>query len=186
MTLIDRYLPRYQFHEHHSRPLAATPARAMAAVQAYRPEQDPFFRCAIALRELPVRAFNQPARGRPTRPPFGLDDFTLLDRDGDRELAYGLIGRFWRAGYDLIPCADGPAFLACQDSGAARLVINFAIAPQPDGQLLLSTETRVYCPDRASLLRFAPYWALIRPVSGWIRRRMLAGIAQDAQARSQD
>ena len=59
MTLIDRYLPRYQFHEHHSRPLAATPARAMAAVQAYRPEQDPFFRCAIALRELPVRAFNQ-------------------------------------------------------------------------------------------------------------------------------
>ena len=126
------------------------------------------------------------ARGRLTRPPFGLDDFTLLDRDGDRELAYGLIGRFWRAGYDLIPCADGPAFLACQDSGAARLVINFAIAPQPDGQLLLSTETRVYCPDRASLLRFAPYWALIRPVSGWIRRRMLAGIAQDAQARSQD
>ena len=187
MTLIDRYLPRYQFHEHHSRPLAATPARAMAAVQAYRPEQDPFFRCAIALRELPVRAFNQlRARPTPTRPPFGLDDFTLLDRDGDRELAYGLIGRFWRAGYDLIPCADGPAFLACQDSGAARLVINFAIAPQPDGQLLLSTETRVYCPDRASLLRFAPYWALIRPVSGWIRRRMLAGIAQDAQARLQD
>ena len=63
MTLIDRYLPRYQFHEHHSRPLAATPARAMAAVQAYRP--DPFFRCAIALRELPVRAFNQ-LRARPT------------------------------------------------------------------------------------------------------------------------
>ena len=115
MTLIDRYLPRYQFHEHHSRPLAATPARAMAAVQAYRPEQDPFFRCAIALRELPVRAFNQlRARPTPTRPPFGLDDFTLLDRDGDRELAYGLIGRFWRAGYDLIPCADGPAFLACR------------------------------------------------------------------------
>ena len=66
MTLIDRYLPRYQFHEHHSRPLAATPARAMAAVQAYRPEQDPFFRCAIALRELPVRAFNQ-LRARPTQ-----------------------------------------------------------------------------------------------------------------------
>ena len=97
MTLIDRYLPRYQFHEHHSRPLAATPARAMAAVQAYRPEQDPFFRCAIALRELPVRAFNQlRARPTPTRPPFGLDDFTLLDRDGDRELAYGLIGRLAR------------------------------------------------------------------------------------------
>ena len=65
MTLIDRYLPRYQFHEHHSRPLAATPARAMAAVQAYRPEQDPFFRRAIS-RELPVRAFNQ-LRARPRR-----------------------------------------------------------------------------------------------------------------------
>ena len=66
MTLIDRYLPRYQFHEHHSRPLAATPARAMAAVQAYRPEQDRSF-AARSPRELPVRAFNQLARGRPRR-----------------------------------------------------------------------------------------------------------------------
>ena len=169
MTLIDRYLPRYQFHEHHSRPLAATPARAMAAVQATAPSRTRSFAARSPCANCRCARSTSPRAATPTRPPFGLDDFTLLERDGDRELAYGLIGRFWRAGYDLIPCADGPAFLACQDSGAARLVINFAIArsrtanccppkpactgaarlvinfaiaPQPDGQLL-STETRV-------------------------------------------
>jgi hypothetical protein len=34
----------------------------------------------------------------------------------------------------------------------------------------------VFCPDRASRLRFTPYWLAIRPVSGLIRRRLLAGI----------
>ncbi|MDF5809307.1 hypothetical protein P4123_21785 [Pseudomonas aeruginosa] len=28
--------------------------------------------------------------------------------------------------------------------------------------------TRVFCPDRASRLRFTPYWVAIRPVSGLI------------------
>ncbi|ABJ14701.1 hypothetical protein I5G24_21295 [Pseudomonas aeruginosa] len=44
------------------------------------------------------------------------------------------------------------------------------------GATLLHTETRVFCPDRASRLRFTPYWLAIRPVSGLIRRRLLAGI----------
>ena len=132
-----------------------------------------------------MRAFNQLARVSRLRPPFGLDDFTLLDRDGDRELAYGLIGRFWRAGYDLIPCADGPAFLACQDSARPDWS-STSPAPQPDGQLLLSTETRVYCPDRARL-RFAPYWALSTPGQWRLDPPAHAGgDREDAQARSQD
>ncbi|ORE24217.1 hypothetical protein BKN47_31165 [Pseudomonas aeruginosa] len=44
------------------------------------------------------------------------------------------------------------------------------------GATLLHTETRVFCPDRASRLRFTPYWLAIRPVSGLTRRRLLAGI----------
>ncbi|MCA4125719.1 hypothetical protein LDY98_05140, partial [Pseudomonas aeruginosa] len=47
------------------------------------------------------------------------------------------------------------------------------------GATLLHTETRVFCPDRASRLRFTPYWVAIRPVSGLIRRRLLAGIGAE-------
>ncbi|RUB30932.1 hypothetical protein IPC1429_29005 [Pseudomonas aeruginosa] len=44
------------------------------------------------------------------------------------------------------------------------------------GATLLHTETRVFCPDRASRLRFTPYCLAIRPVSGLTCRRLLAGI----------
>jgi hypothetical protein len=55
---------------------------------------------------------------------------------------------------------------------------------QPDGLTLLVTETRVFCPDRASLLKFTPYWLLIRPVSGLIRRRILSSIKQMSERQS--
>jgi hypothetical protein len=45
---------------------------------------------------------------------------------------------------------------------------------------MLHTQTRVFCTDEASLRRFRPYWLLIRPVSGLIRRRLLARIAAAA------
>ncbi|SEA49031.1 hypothetical protein [Variovorax sp. YR216] len=38
------------------------------------------------------------------------------------------------------------------------------------------TETRVQCVDRSALRHFTPYWWVIRPVSGLIRRRLLARI----------
>ncbi|WP_201742261.1 hypothetical protein [Mangrovicoccus ximenensis] len=44
------------------------------------------------------------------------------------------------------------------------------------------TETRVFCLDRAAERAFAPYWYLIRPVSGLIRRRLLAMAARAAEA----
>ena len=49
------------------------------------------------------------------------------------------------------------------------------------GGSLLCTETRVHCPDRASRLRFWPYWLAIRLASGLIRRQMLAAIERAAR-----
>ncbi len=43
-----------------------------------------------------------------------------------------------------------------------------------NGGAVLATETRVFCPDRASRRRFTPY--LIRPFSGLIRHRILSVI----------
>ena len=45
----------------------------------------------------------------------------------------------------------------------------------------LITETRVAGTDRASNMKFAPYWALIRFPSGLIRRCWLAAIERTAR-----
>ncbi len=184
VTLADRYLPHWQFRERHVRLVDAPAAAVMAAARAYRPEEDAVFRRMIALREAPMRLASvlsggrYPARGRT----FGMQDFVLLGEVPAREVAYGLVGRFWQASYGLVALEDGAGFLQRRETGEAKLLLDFRIE-DCDGRSRLVTETRVYCPDAASRRRLAPYWYLIRPVSGWLRRRMLAAIARAAQSR---
>jgi hypothetical protein len=130
----------------------------------------------IALRESPLRiarALRRTAEAPP--PPFGMDRFTLLARD-DAEIVYGLAGRFWRIDYALAPVAGGLAFERWKVPGSARLAMNFAVRADGAGGAILSTETRVAATDAAGRRAFAPYWYLIRPVSGLIRRRTLHAI----------
>ncbi|AYZ32481.1 hypothetical protein [Serratia sp. FDAARGOS_506] len=172
MTLLNKYLEQYQFSERHAIAIAAPPARILAAVAAYDPKHDRFFRSMIALRELPARLM---PRQTPSPPPFGLHNFCLLEQDGT-SLVYGLIGRFWQAEYGLEDVADGPGFLAFAQPGVAKLALGYVVNPLPDGRYRLVTETRIFCPDDASRRRFTPYWYTIRLVSGLIRRRMLREI----------
>ena len=57
------------------------------------------------------------------------------------------------------------------------------VAEQVGEATLLTTETRVYCPDRYSLIMFTTYWLIIRPVSGLLRQRALAAIREIAEHR---
>jgi hypothetical protein len=184
MSLIDRYLPRHQFSEEHSRYIPAPPARVLDVLG--RPEvlDDPAARGLIALREMPNRLAGRLgfASRLQHRPSFGIADFTPLGRDGDRELAYGLAGRFWQTDYGLVQMRDAAAFDALDCTGIAKLVMNFTAAPEGAGTRL-TTRTRVWCGDDAALRRFRLYWLLIRPASGLIRRRLLQR-AQDAALRS--
>ncbi|MER2193499.1 hypothetical protein [Methylobacterium brachiatum] len=177
MRLLDRYLPAYQFRETHACLISAEPAAILDSVIAYRPDSDRFFRTVIGLRELPTRLL-----GRPDGPraPFGFDDFTLLGRSAD-EIVYGLVGRFWRPDYGLEPVVDGPAFQAFAAGDVARLALAFATRRHPDGRTQLVTETRIDCPSRAARLKFTLYWLVIRPVSGLVRRRMLASIRRASE-----
>ena len=174
MELMTRYLPRYQFAEEHSLHVPASPVRVLD--MAARPDvvDDPVARRLIALRELPNRLAGRLgfASALRDRPAFSLDEFTLLGRDGERELAFGLAGRFWQSDYGLVPLADAGAFAALDATGLAKLVLNFTAQPEGRGTRL-TTRTRVWCGDDAARRRFTPYWLLVRPASGLIRRRLL-------------
>lgn len=179
MRLMERHLPQHQFEEHHSLAIHSAPGKTLDAAQTVALEPDPFIQRFIAVREFPARLMNRMGRESqlPARP-FGGEDFTLLGRDRDQEVAYGLAGRFWQSDYGLHPLSDAPAFDRVTD--LPKLVLNFCVQPLAEGGHQLSTTTRVWCPDAASQRSFAPYWYLIRPVSGLIRKRLLQRIAHRA------
>ncbi|GAB6967873.1 hypothetical protein JCM25156A_19100 [Komagataeibacter kakiaceti JCM 25156] len=176
MTILDDVLPRFTFRERHAITIAAPADRILACVRHYRAREDPLVRTAIRLRETPARLL-----GRSCRPPLDLDDFTPLGRAGDNELAMGLIGKFWKADYGLLPVTCAASFMACRRDDVCKLAMGFHVHPAPGGRSALMTETRVFCPTPAVLWRFAPYWYLIRPVSGLIRQRMLAMLRRQAE-----
>lgn len=185
MHLHEKYLPRHHFSERHALDIAAPQARVMAAARGWRPEGDAFFKYAIAARELPMRALHRlQGRSGALQPSFGMDNFTPLEQRGDQELVLGLAGRFWQTDYGQARIADGAAFLAFDAPGTAKLVLSFVAEPLNATHTRLVTETRVLCLDAEARRRFTPYWYLIRPVSGLIRRRMLAAIGRQAATRT--
>jgi hypothetical protein len=173
MSLIDKHLPHYQFSEMHRTRVRASPDAVMRTVLANWPP-DRLRDVLLALRTLPSRLFGRVA------PQVGKRMFTPLDRD-ESETVAGLIGRFWQLDGGLVPFPDAPSFARFAEPGTPKLVTGFRATHDPVGTLL-TTETRVFCPDRHSLLRFAPYWLLIRIPSGLIRRRTLRSIKAVAEA----
>jgi hypothetical protein len=167
VSLIDQQLPRYQFSEQHRTRVRAFPEEVMRAVATPGRRQSPdrLRDMLMTLRTVPSRLLG---RG------VGTLAFTHLASD-ESETVAGLIGRFWQLDGGLVPTADADAFARYAEPRTPKLVIGYRATPDPIGTLL-TTETRVFCPDPYSLVRFAPYWVLIRIPSGLIRRRTLRAI----------
>jgi hypothetical protein len=152
----------------------ATPTKTVCRPDCPDVVDDPIARVLIALREMPNRLAGRLgfASSLQDRPSFGIANFTFLGRDGDSEIAYGLAGRFWQSNYGLVSAADANAFSALNPAGIAKLVMNFTAEAEGSGTRL-TTRTRVWCADDATRKSFNPYWLLIKPASGLIRRRLL-------------
>jgi hypothetical protein len=183
MSLMDRFLPSYQFSERHQVTVRCRPGELLDIIQNFQPPKDRFGETAMLVRQLPARLMHVLAPSRTPPPsPVTRANFIPLARDGDREMVGGLVGKFWRPDFGLVGVKDASGFLLCNPPKTAKLVIGFA-AEQTGELTVLATETRVYCPDRYALIMFFPYWLIIRPVSGVLRRRFLATIRRVAETR---
>ena len=182
MDWINGWMPTWQFAEVHHIRSQASPAALLDAAAAYDPAADSLITGALALRESPARLAaalgftSVPAQ----RPRFSKADFLPLGRLGDEALAYGLVGRFWEPGYGLLPLADAEAFRSFSTPGVAKLLLAFEARPDGDATRI-TTLSRLVCADAATRRRVATYWALIRPVSGLIRQRLLGQIKRLAE-----
>jgi hypothetical protein len=104
--------------------------------------------------------------------------FVLLGERPERELALGVVGRFWTpAGARLT--LDAAGFRAFVAPGYAKAVWDFRLTPEVGGTRL-STETRINCTDAASRRRFRLYWRIVGPFSGLIRIALLRAVAREA------
>ncbi len=172
--LIDHFLPRYHFTEHHSIHIRATPEHIYDVLRHGQLPSHPIVRLLVFLRGL----------GRKPSRTFSLDEilrggnFHLLVEDPPREIVLGIEGPFWKPRY--ATCSvDAPSFHGPVPSGVARAAWNFAVAP--DGTV--STETRILCADDARR-KFAFYWLFVRPFSGLIRILMLRAIRDACTAKT--
>lgn len=179
------WLPSFSFYEKHlSPPIEGTPEAIIQAVLALNMEDDPVIRRLLRLRQLPRRLRRALFESESAEPAdaFGFGSFTLLHQS-NQEVSFGLAGRFWRPLLDVESLKDAEAFQRFADSRAAKLVLRFDVTPENKGTAaILRTETFVYCPTPRVKALFALYWILIRPASGWIRRRTLLSIQRKLAA----
>lgn len=61
---VEKLLPRVDFRERHSIDITASAGSILDRTADYRLKNDPLVRCAIALRELPLRVLGRTVRPR--------------------------------------------------------------------------------------------------------------------------
>jgi hypothetical protein len=160
-------LPVYHHSERHSIRVAANPERALAAAREASLEDVPLVRALFRLRGL---------RTAPRGPIWeallaeGFQQF--------RDDTLVLVGRPWSRHGGLRHVDD---FLGFVEPGWAKMAVDLRAVPDGSGARL-ETETRVFLTDRAARRRFAAYWLVIRPFSGFIRRSWLRAAKRRAEA----
>lgn len=175
LSLAERHLPVYDVAMRHQQHVAVPAAAAWAALHRADLGDSPVTRTLLILRGL-----RRPGSARKltlaTLPAAG---FLPLGEDPGREVAFGLVGRFWTLSGGRVRVAPGE-FRDFARPGYAKAVWTFGLEDAGRDTVQLVTETRVACVDAPSRRRFRLYWLCVGPFSGVIRRTMLAAVAREA------
>jgi hypothetical protein len=173
--LLDRFIPQYDFSEHHQTIVRAPRDVVRRAGEEWQPAESWLWRVLLIMRGLgaPRGTLRQWAEGA---------GFLCL-ADTEDELVYGQAGRFWelRERSALVSPRTVEEFLALDDPRAAVAAVNFRFEALAPDRTRLSTETRVRALGPAARRWFRVYWLLIRPFSGLLRRAALASVKKRAE-----
>jgi hypothetical protein len=174
-------LPLYDFGSRHVVEIAAPAARVWEAIEQYAPSHDGSALVRLLFR---LRGFTPRPTRLGLRAGFARTGFRVLAERPGVEIVFGIAGRFWRLDEPaaLTIVADAGAFRAYGAPGAAKAAMSLHVEALGPARTRLTTATRVRCSDRAAYYRFALYWGLIKPASGWIRREMLRAVAHRAES----
>jgi hypothetical protein len=191
--LLDEILSVYDFTEVHSISVKASPEVAYRAVmETTLNEISGIVRWLFILRSLPEKTVGRQGKTMQTREPLlsqmNNNGFVTLAEQAPHELVFGLIvpgkiGRVWQkaSGNKVLP-ADATDFLSFSHPGFLRVVGNFRVEDSTiPGMVTVRTESRTRALSYRARTDFIPYWRIIRPFSGLIRRLWLRGIKRRAE-----
>jgi hypothetical protein len=170
MDLHDKYLQQYDFNEVHRTIIDAPPEVIYRLAQDLDFSDSWIIQMLFFLRGLPAKEISIKR--------LGDQKFTILEEVPNKEVMIGLIGEFWK------PSGNLQFFTAETFSTFkgpyAKATWNFMLESK-EGKTVLSTETRIACPDPKTKKAFARYWFVIGPFSGLIRKEMLRAIRVKAE-----
>ncbi len=184
--LIDEFLLDYDYSERHEIEISAPVPTVFAKVLKLDFRRSLVIRILFALRSLPGLF----TRREQSSPSLGLtmdallkSGFILLAQILNQEIVLGLVGRFWTACGD-IQKMDAESFHNFNQPGFAKALWNFSLHPEKTG-VILRTETRIKCLDEQSHRKFARYWKIVQPFSGWVRKEALRIIKAETEKRKE-
>lgn len=172
--LIDKYMPAFHVSKRHETVVDAPPDVVYHTVRHLDFGHSRLLRLLFWMRRLPANMTSMDA--------IANEGMMLLEERPGNEFVLGLIGRFWRSrriGVRSIPAHE---FKSYQPQGYAKAVWDFRVERTEEGACLLSTETRVYCPDDVTRRMFGFYWFFVGSFSGLIRRLLLHLARTEAEA----
>jgi hypothetical protein len=189
-SLLDDWMPRYEFVERHEIRINASRESVERAILEVQTREIRLFRTLVWLRNPrlpgsrePVSILN-PEADRPILEAAVRGGFLQLERKSGEEVVLGAV--ILAREKPVTPWTPA-AFRALDAPGYVKATINFRIhpegleRPEAKGWCRLTTETRVHATDLRSRRRFAAYWRLIYPGSSAIRVFWLRAIRDRAE-----
>jgi hypothetical protein len=176
--LIDDFMPGYDFSEKHETRVRASAEKVYATVNSIDLAESRIIGGLLTLRGLGRKSAKTLTLRDMTK-----DGFAVLGEKPDEEVLLGVAGKFWTPS-GCLQNINANNFREFDTKGYAKAAWNFALKETGKDEILLTTETRVKCSDKASLSTFGFYWRFVQPFSGLIRREMLRLIKRKAEASS--
>ncbi len=173
--LLEHFIPEYHFSEYHQIPTNASTEHIYESIEKLDLSTSIITRTLYAIRRMPAHAVTLK----------GMEEvgFSILGKQQNKELVFGIIGRFWKIPPEIISI-DNDKFESFNTKGYAKAAANIMIKEIGNKETIVSTETRVLCTSPGSRIRFLIYWMFIRPFSGIIRKEMLRIIKQEAERKT--
>ena len=182
-SLLDGFVPAWQFAEHHEIRVHAPPAKVDDAIRKVTASEIRLFRTLTWLRapRLPRskrrESILNPSGERPILDVATSSGFAVLGEEPEREIVLGT--------FVVVPERPDPSwfqdFAQVERPGVAKAAMNFRLTDDGGGWTRLTTETRVYATDASTRRRFAAYWRVIYPGSALIRKMWLRAIRDRAE-----
>jgi len=181
-TLLDSFLPTSHYWKSQTIRIEAPPATVIAAVRVVTPAEVPGLRM-LAIASGGLRWGLTPQENalfrRPMIEALQRQSFVILGERAGQEIVMGAIGRIWAQSY--VPLRGPASFRSFRDPRFARLAMNVRVRRDSDGGTLLTTETRVLCPDPAARKQMDRYWRLWSPGGGVVQRNWLSTVRRRAE-----